>query len=113
MSRDKLFLIEPGFADPNRPGEVFVCPYCNAIEGLLASFPQFATSIDIERVPFARPREKVIEVVGETNQGLPVLVLGDNVPDDATHHDGVAFVSSTGRILDLLTDRHGFPRIHN
>lgn len=113
MSRDTLFLIEPGFADPNRPGEVFVCPHCNAIEGLLASFPQNAANIDVERVPFARLRQKVIEAVGEANQGLPVLVFADNAPDDATRHDGVAFVSSTGRILDLLADRHGFPRLHN
>jgi hypothetical protein len=113
MSRDKLFLIEPGFPDPNRPGEFFVWPHCNAIEGLLASFPDLAANVDVERVPFPRPRQKVIDAVGEKNQGLPVLVLGGKAPDDAANHDGVAFVSSTGRILDLLAERHGFPRIHN
>ncbi|MGW9760921.1 DUF3088 family protein [Burkholderia sp. 140710038-1] len=27
MSRDVLFLLEPGFADPKHPGQRFVCPH--------------------------------------------------------------------------------------
>jgi hypothetical protein len=35
MCRDRLLQIEPGFEDPAHPGQLFVCPDCNAIEGLL------------------------------------------------------------------------------
>lgn len=112
MSRDKLFLIAPGFADPKHPGVNFVCPYCNAIEGLLASFPQLAEKIDVERVPFPRPRQKVIEAVGEENQSLPVLILADDPPADAGDWHGTRFVGNTARILELLAERHGFPQLH-
>ncbi|MDK4700624.1 DUF3088 domain-containing protein [Rhizobium sp. CNPSo 4062] len=112
MARDKLFLISPGFADPKHPGVSFVCPYCNAIEGLLASFPDLASAIDVERVAFLRPRQKVIDVAGEENQSLPLLILAENPPDDAGDWNGTRFVNSTDRILELLAERHGFPRLH-
>ena len=112
MARDKLFLISPGFADPKHPGVSFVCPYCNAIEGLLASFPDLASAIDVERVAFLRPRQKVIDVAGEENQSLPLLILAENPPDDAGDWNGTRFINSTDRILELLAERHGFPRLH-
>ncbi|MGZ9718906.1 DUF3088 domain-containing protein [Rhizobium miluonense] len=112
MTRDKLFLISPGFADPKHPGVSFVCPYCNAIEGLLASFPDLASAIDVERVAFLRPRQKVIDVAGEENQSLPLLILAENPPDDAGDWNGTRFINSTDRILELLAARHGFPRLH-
>ena len=56
MSRDVLFLLEPGFADPKHPGQRFVCPHGLSIEGLLASAPEHAGRIDVKRVGFERPR---------------------------------------------------------
>lgn len=114
MAKDTLFLIAPGFEDPKRPGTQFVCPYCNQVEGLLASFPDLGSRLDVRRVPFARPREAVIAAVGTENQGLPLLVLSGEgqVPDDAGEHDGVRFVSDTKHILALLAERHGFPQLH-
>ncbi|SAL28504.1 hypothetical protein AWB65_01695 [Caballeronia humi] len=53
MSRDLLLLLENGFNDPERPGELFVCPDCAPIEGLLASDPSRNARLDIRRVPFA------------------------------------------------------------
>jgi len=113
MSRDTLFLIAPGFSDPKHPGQTFVCPHCNAIEGLLSSFPDLAARIDVERVLFPRPRARVIDTVGEENQSLPVLVLAANAPPDAADWKGKRFVTKTGRILELLAERHGFPRLHD
>jgi hypothetical protein len=113
MSRDKLFLIEPGFHDPKRPGQSFVCPYCNQIEGLLATFPDLAKRVDVVRVPFPRPRKPVIALLGEENQSLPVLVFGDDekAPPEAAKHGGKAFVADTSQILNALAERHGFPRL--
>ena len=112
MAKDKLYLITPGFTDPNKPGTQFVCPFCNQIEGLIKSFPELAEKVDIERVGFLRPRRPVIDAIGEANQSLPVIVFGDNPPGDAKDHLGASFVNDTSRILELLSERHGFPRLH-
>ncbi|WP_454916460.1 DUF3088 domain-containing protein [Xanthobacter sediminis] len=111
MSRDRLILIAPGFTDPAVPGRSFFCPDCNQVEGLLASHPALLERIDIQRVPFARPREAVIALLGEANQGLPVLILGDTAPppDDAQAHGALRFVTDTRRILELIAERHGVP----
>lgn len=112
MAKDTLFLIAPGFEDPKHPGVRFVCPYCNQVEGLLASFPDLAARLDVRRVGFARPREAVIAAVGEENQGLPLLVFAGDAPEDAARHGETRFVQDTKRILELLSERHGFPRLH-
>lgn len=114
MNRDLLLLLEPGFADPAYPGERFVCPDGAPIEGLLASDPPRVARLDVRRVPFARPRKAVIEALDDEHQGLPVLVLGDDqpAPHDAQTLGERRFVTDTRRILELLAERHGFPKIH-
>ncbi len=71
LTRDKLFLLRPGFEDPDYPGAVFYCWHCALIEGVLASFPMLAASIDVERVAWPRPRMAVVELLGIENQSLP------------------------------------------
>jgi hypothetical protein len=114
MSRDLLLLLEPGFEDPAHPGERFVCPHGIPIEGLLAADPERAARLDVQRVPYPRPRPAVIAALDEAHQGLPALVLGDEhaLPEDAKTLDGKHFVNDTRRILDLLAERHGFPKVH-
>lgn len=114
MSRDRLFLIAPGFDDPASPGRSFFCPDCNQVEGVLASTPGLAERIEVTRVPFARPRVPIIAVLGEENQSLPVLILGDAAPapDDALTHGTLRFVTDTRRILELIAARHGVPFPH-
>jgi len=112
MAKDILLLLAPGFDDPRRSGGPFICPHCNQIEGLLRSFPDLAEKLDVRRQPFPRPREAVIALVGEDNQALPILIFADNAPADAKSHGDRRFVTETHRILDLLADRHGFPRLH-
>jgi hypothetical protein len=114
MSRDLLLLLEPGFTDPKHPGERFICPHGAPIEGLLASDPSKNASLDTQRLPFARPREVAIQALDADHQGLPVLILGDEapVPDDAQTLGNKRFVTDTNRILALLAERHGFPKVH-
>jgi hypothetical protein len=114
MTRDLLLLLEPGFTDPARPGERFICPDGAPIEGLLAAEPERVARLDVKRLPFARPRSAVIDVLDEAHQGLPVLVLGDEhpVPEGVQTLDGRHFVTATNRILALLAERHGFPKVH-
>lgn len=114
MSKDLLLLLQPGFEDPAYPGERFICPDCNPIEGLLASDPQRVQRLKVKRLPFPRPRLAVIEALDDQHQGLPVLIFGDEQapPADALQTGGKHFVSDSRRILELLAERHGFPRLH-
>nr|WKF61316.1 hypothetical protein HUO10_005847 [Paraburkholderia busanensis] len=114
MSRDLLLLLEPGFTDPRHPGERFICPHGAPIEGLLASDPARNAQLDIQRLPFERPRAVVVEALDAEHQGLPVLIFGDDqpAPDDAEVLGDKRFVTDPRRILDLLAQRHGFPKVH-
>ncbi|MGO8190105.1 DUF3088 family protein, partial [Rhizobium leguminosarum] len=60
MNRDRLFILRPGFEDPAYPGELFYCWHCALMEGVLASFPERAQGLDIERIAWPRPRLPVI-----------------------------------------------------
>lgn len=117
IERDILFLIEPGFRDPAYggvqglgPDQAYICPYCAAIEGVLAMYPDLA--IDVVRAPFARPRAAVIEVVGEDNQTLPKLVLAGAAAEATGKHGDVSFVSGHDAILRALASRHGVAYPH-
>ena len=114
MSRDLLLLLEPGFSDPAHPGERFICPDGAPIEGLLASDPPRVARLDVRHVPFVRPRNAVIEALDEAHQGLPVLVLGSDqpAPPDAQTLGERRFVTDPRRLLELLAERHGFPKVH-
>ena len=114
MTRDRLFLLQPDFEDPAYPGQRFYCWHCALIEGVLVSFPQLAKRLDIERIAWPRPRLPVIELVGEENQSLPLLVLAEGA--SSMHQTGTyrgrAFISEKDRILAALSERHGFPDPH-
>ncbi len=114
MSRDVLFLLEPGFTDPKHPGERFVCPHGLSIEGLLASDPSRAALLDVKRIGFARPRHDVIAALDDAHQGLPALVLGADqpAPPDALALGEIRYVTDPKRIVELLAQRHGFPKVH-
>ena len=112
ISRDKLFLKRPGFADPAFPGQTFYCLHCALVEGVLASFPELAAGLTVERIAWPGP---VVELVGEDHQPLPLLVLR---PGEAsryrtgTYQDRVLIAGKDG-ILAALSERHGFPAPHH
>ncbi len=114
MSRDVLLLLEAGFADPAYPGQRFICPDGAPIEGLLAGDSVSAARLDIQRLPFPKPRQVVIDALDAAHQSLPVLILGDEqpLPADVQTLGSKHFVTDTRRILDLLAQRHGFPQVH-
>jgi len=72
MPRDILFLLKPNLAEA---GRIFHCPECAIIEGILAYHPNVRYELDVQYVDFARPRPAVIALLGEENQGCPVLIL--------------------------------------
>jgi len=83
MGKHILFVLEPGFYDGDEGP--FYCPHSAAIEGILKYLPEIEEKVDVRRIDFQRPRKEVIELIGEENQGSPVLVLTKNteVPPDA------------------------------
>ncbi|MBR0915617.1 DUF3088 domain-containing protein [Bradyrhizobium japonicum] len=114
MTGDHLFLLRPGFEDPAFPDQRFYCWHCALIEGVLASFPQLAEQLEVERIAWPRPRLPVIALVGEENQSLPLLVLADGTtsPHQTGSHHGRAFIADKDAILAALSERHGFPDPH-
>nr|WP_232352371.1 DUF3088 family protein [Xanthomonas citri] len=71
--RDTLFLADTAFAvDGAGP---FYCGDCIAIEGLLSIAPAIAQGLEIRRLAFPRPRQVLVDLLGEQQQSLPVLVL--------------------------------------
>lgn len=114
MNRDKLFLLRPDFEDPAYPGQRFYCWHCALMEGVLASFPQLAIQLDVERIGWPRPRLLMIDVVGEQHQSLPLLVLAEGATSihQTGTYKGRAFISEKDKILAALSERHGFPDPH-
>lgn len=114
MERDRLFLLEPGFEDPTFPGRRFYCWHCALLEGILACFPALRERIDVERISWPRPRRPVIDLIGEANQSLPVLVLADDAAPglETGAHAGRPFVADKDAILRVLSLRHGIPEPH-
>ncbi|WP_235515078.1 DUF3088 domain-containing protein [Sphingomonas sp. Leaf25] len=114
MMRDRLFLLDPTFADPALPGRSFYCRDCVTIDGLLALFPQAAAGLDVIRVPYPRPRAAVVQAAGIANQNLPLLVFAQGA--DPTLADGRHgeswFAADLKTILRALHRRHGFPEAH-
>jgi hypothetical protein len=112
--RDRLFLLRPDFVDPAFPGQRFFCWHCALLEGVLASFPQLAAGIDVERIAWPRPRREIVDLIGVENQSLPVLVVADDAEAglETGHANGRRFVEGKDAILRVLTLRHGIAEAH-
>ena len=114
MGKHILFVLKPGFYD----GEAgpFYCPHSAAKESVLQYLPEIEEKIDIRRIDFQRPREEVIALIGEENQGSPVLVLaeGAEVPPEAHVYPrtGRAFMHGTMEIGNFLSQTFGVMRPH-
>lgn len=114
MPKDQLYLLDMGFSDENYPQERFFCPDCTLLEGLLAKNAELARAIEIVYVGFEKPRQAVIEQVGEQNQSLPLLVLSEGSTSEyqSGTYKGRSYMTDLNSILSALTERHGFPKKH-
>jgi hypothetical protein len=114
MTRDRLIILKPDFEDPAFPGQRFYCWHCALMEGVLASFPQLVTRIDVERIAWPLPRRAVIDLIGDEDQSLPVLILADDAPTglEAGQANGRRFVRGKDAILEALALRHSIPVAH-
>lgn len=81
MTKDILIVLKAPFEDG--PGTKWFCPQGAMVEGALRANPEWEGKVEVKRVDFPRPRAEVITLLGEANQGLPVLVLAANAPAPA------------------------------
>ena len=114
MLKDKLFILKVDFEDPAYPDARFFCWHCVLMEGLLASYPQLASRIDVERIAWPRPRSELIDLVGPDNQTLPLLVLADDAPEglETGRYGSRRFVDHKDAILRVLSVRHDVASPH-
>jgi hypothetical protein len=114
MTRDKLIILQAGFANPAYPGQRFYCWHCMVMEGLLASYPDLQSRIDIERIAWPKPRAEVVALIGPENQSVPVLVLADDAPSgmETGRFGERRFVTGKEAILKVLAARHCIPDPH-
>ena len=109
---ERLFLLNPDWHDDQ--GGPWFCPAGAYIEGVLAFYPKLHDALEVVYLDHPRPRQPVIDQVGEANQSCPILIL------DYTFDWPDAQVSeTTGRrflqdhaIAPYLAARYGVGRPH-
>lgn len=93
-----LFVLKMPFMDE---GQSRICSHCAMIEGALQANPHWEQHTDVRRIAFPKPRNEVIELIGENNQWLPVLILEGN--NTLTH---------PVEIINYLADAFGGAKVH-
>ena len=92
----KLFLLKADFQDAGRAdGKRYFCPDCVLLEGLVSYYPKLSNELEVKYVNFAKPRQVIVDLIGEANQSCPVLVLEDG-----------SFINETSEIIRHLTEYH-------
>jgi hypothetical protein len=115
----RLFLLNPGFHDTQLGDSTrYYCPHCAMIEGVLQYYPHLKEELDIDYVDFARPRTAVVELLGEENQGCPVLIIHpEENPDlDVSYfkqYEQLLYVNSTALIAKFLAAKYGVALPHS
>ena len=81
----KLFLLRPNFPDKKlSETDIYFCPDCAMIEGVLSYYPELKQKVEITYVDFEVPRQPIVDLVGEGFQGCPILIIHK---DDMTAED--------------------------
>jgi hypothetical protein len=110
--KDQLYLMAPGFK--NAGLGPFYCGDSVSVEGLLGFFPELRDTVDVHYIAFPRPRQPIVDLIGEENQALPVLILAEDspVPRSKSLHkaSGRYFLSDEREIREYLSIRYGLPQ---
>ena len=115
MERDVLFVFKPGFSDREM---TWFCPYSAQVAGFLAYYPEVRATLDVREIDFPRPRQPMVELVGEEHQAAPLLVLAAGAEPDPVsgvtigRANGRVFVEKTIEILRYLAATRGVPGPH-
>jgi hypothetical protein len=110
--KDVLYLMKPGFV--NAGLGPFYCGDSVAVEGLLGFYPELREKIDIVYIDFSRPRQAIVDMIGEDQQSVPVLILANISTEPETIHAKVAnghrYIADEKQIREYLSLSHGLPR---
>ena len=109
--RGTIILSKSEFLDPARPHTRSYCWHCALFEGVFDSFPALETGLNFIRMKWPKPMQKVIQLVGEEDQSLPVLLLADDVPEQSVARsiNGRQFVAGKDDIFQALYSGYGIP----
>lgn len=114
MEKPILFMLNP-WVEEGHEGP-FYCPDCGVVEGFFSYSPEIRNKIEIVWVAYERPRQKVVDCLGQENQGCPVLVLDGkaNAPEGARKSltTGKPFIDDPILICDYLGRCFGGIRPH-
>lgn len=110
--KDQLYLLRPGFY--NEGGGPFYCGDSVSVEGFLSFFPQVRELVDVRYLDFPRPRVRLVDLLGEANQSMPVIILAPaRVTKDKTlepqEANGQRFLSREAAIRQYLSTQYGLP----
>jgi hypothetical protein len=112
--RDHLFLLKPDFEEGD--GKRYYSPHCAQVEGVLAYYPRLRLEMDVTYLNFARPRQAIVDLIGQENQNTPVLVVGDAgaIPPQLKpgNAKGRSFFTGEEAIADYLGLRYGIGQPH-
>ena len=107
MNRDILFMLHPRTVETE--GKPRYCPDCALVAGYLSFYPAVERALDIRFVAPPRPRPEIIALLGEANQGAPVLVLDEASPSlpgvTCKETNGQRFIDEPKDILAYLGAR--------
>jgi hypothetical protein len=107
--RDHLFLLKPGFETGDK--KRYYCPHSAQVEGILSFYPVLRTQMDVTYLKFPRPRQEIVDLIGEENQNAPVLVVGDAsaIPKQLKpgNAKGRSFFAGEEAIAEYLALRYG------
>lgn len=109
MTNDTLYLLKPDFQDK---GKRYFCPGCAEVVGFLEFYPAVKQHLKVRYLDFPRPRPELVRLLGEENQGCPVLVLGAPPTKAPTGLNiqtakGHAFIAEGRDITAYLAHVHG------
>ena len=114
-ARDTLFVYRPGFVDK---GKRHVCPYSAEVVGFLTYFPELRETLEICEIDYPKPRQPIVDLLGEEHQAAPLLVLHEGAEPEAIEGvtigeaRGRKFVEKTVEILRYLAATRGVPGPH-
>ncbi|WP_298143464.1 DUF3088 family protein [Flavobacterium sp.] len=114
-----LFLLPSAFLDHNIPpkSQMYFCPDCALLEGMLSYFPDLRKLLDIRYIAYERPRTEIVALLGEEHQNCPLLIIDENIVFAHNYADlktvnGIRFLNSGTAIAQFLANQYGFSMPH-
>lgn len=111
--KDKLFVLRPSFEDG---GTRYFCPFSAQVMGFLGYFPHVRDTVELIELDYPKPRHPLSDLLGESHQAAPMLVLGGEptpVPEVLiSEANGHKYVEKTIQILRYLAATRSAPVPH-